>query len=50
MCDRQNISFPCGLLLLLDIIGINDSKLISNPIHALNREFDETVINIPSSL
>ena len=32
-----------------DIIGINDNKLISNPIHALNQEFDETVINIPRS-
>jgi hypothetical protein len=36
------------ICLLFDIIGINDSKLISNPIHALNQEFDETVINIPS--
>lgn len=27
------------------IRGINESKLISNPIHALNQEFAEIVIN-----
>ena len=36
------------IFLLFDIIGINDNKLISKPIHALNQEFDETVINIPT--
>ena len=36
------------IFLLFDMIGINESKLISNPIHALNQEFDEIVINIPS--
>jgi hypothetical protein len=28
------------MFLLFDIIGINESKLISNPIQALNQEFD----------
>ena len=37
----------CFLFLLFDIIGINESKLISYPIHALSQKFDETVINIP---
>lgn len=34
---------------LLDsfIRGINDNKLISNPIHALNHEFEEIVNNVP---
>ena len=36
------------VFLLSDIIGINKSKLISNPIRALNKEFDEIVIRIPS--
>ena len=31
--------------LLSFIRGINESKLISNPIHALNQEFAEIVIN-----
>ena len=28
------------ILLLFDIIGINESKLISNPIQALEQEFE----------
>jgi hypothetical protein len=35
------------MFLLFDMTGINESKLISNPI---NQEFDEFVINIPSSM
>lgn len=29
------------------IRGINDNKLISNPIQALNQVFEEIVINVP---
>lgn len=36
-----------NILSLLEIRGINDNKLISNPIHAPNQEFDEIVINNP---
>ena len=36
------------ICLLFDIIKINESELISNPIHALNQELDETVINKPN--
>jgi hypothetical protein len=32
---------------VLIIKGINDNKLISNPIHAPNQEFEEIVINVP---
>ena len=34
------------MFLLLNIIGINDSKLISNLIQALNHVFDEIIILI----
>lgn len=34
-------------LLLSFIKGINDNRLISNPIQALSQEFDETVIKVP---
>jgi hypothetical protein len=33
------------ICLLFDMIGINESELISNRIHALSQEFDETIIN-----
>jgi hypothetical protein len=35
-------------LLCINIIGINDSKLISNPIHAPNHELDDTEIKTPT--
>ena len=35
------------ICLLFDIIGMNERKLISNPIQALNQEFDEILMNIP---
>ena len=31
------------------MIGINENKLISNPIHELNQKFDKIVIHIPSN-
>jgi hypothetical protein len=34
-------------LLCISISGINDSKLISNPIHAPNHELEDTAIKIP---
>lgn len=34
-------------LFVLIIKGINDNKLISNPIQAPNQEFDEMVIKVP---
>ena len=37
------------IFLLFDIIGINESKLIFNPIQALNLEFDEIAIKILNS-
>ena len=36
-------------ILLVDIIEINDNKLISNPIQALNHKFDEIEMNITNS-
>ena len=36
-------------MLLFDIIGINESKLIYNTVQALNQEFEEIVINIPNN-
>jgi hypothetical protein len=35
------------IFLTLDIRGINDIRLISNPIHAPNHELEDTDINIP---
>jgi hypothetical protein len=35
-------------LLCINIIGMNDSKLISSPIHAPNHELDDTEIKIPT--
>ena len=35
------------IFLTLDIRGINDIRLISNPIHAPSHELDETDTNIP---
>jgi hypothetical protein len=35
------------MFLMFDINGINDIRLISNPIHALNHELEDTDTNIP---
>ena len=47
MVYSANWESPCCLV--YDIIGINESKLISNPIQALNQEFDKTVTNITNN-
>jgi hypothetical protein len=39
-------SADTDILTFFDMIEINESKLISNPIQDLNQEFDEIVINI----
>jgi len=46
---RDKLSSPCRQIwdfLLLHIIGINDSKLISNIFQALNNEFHEIVVGL----
>ena len=35
------------IFLLVDINGMNDNKLISNPIHAPNQEVEDTAIKVP---
>ena len=35
------------MFLMIDIDGINDIRMISNPIHALNHELEDTDTNKP---
>ena len=44
--ENTEILMKASKGVVLDIRGINDNKLISNPIHAPNQESDETVINM----
>ena len=40
-----NLQWKHCLILDIRVIGMNDNTLISNPIQALNRKLNETVIN-----